>query len=47
MRTEYRHDSAGRLWLRTDGVMQTVSTLECLAMWREVGLFALQPQHQP
>lgn len=39
VRTEYRHDSAGRLWLRTDGVMSGVSTLECLAMWREVDLF--------
>jgi len=34
--THYRHDAAGRLWLRTEGVMDDIGCLECIAMWKEV-----------
>ena len=39
VRTHYKHDDAGRLWLRTEGVMPDVSMLECVAMWKEADLF--------
>lgn len=35
----YKHDDAGRLWLRTEGVMEDVSLLECVALWKEIDLF--------
>ena len=37
--TAYRHDTAGRLWLRTEGVMEDVSLVEAVAMWKEIDLF--------
>ena len=37
--THYRHDAAGRLWLRTEGVMKDIGCLECIALWKEVDLF--------
>ena len=37
--SHYKHDEVGRLWLKTDGVMEGVDLLECVAMWREADLF--------
>ena len=37
--SHYKHDSAGRLWLRTEGMMEDVSMLECVALWKETDLF--------
>ena len=37
--SHYKHDDAGRLWLRTEGVMDDVSMLECVALWKEIDLF--------
>ena len=41
--THFRHDAAGRLWLRTEGVMHDIGCLECIALWKEVGRERLQP----
>jgi len=35
--TRFRHDEAGRLWFKIDGLVET-ALLECLAMWKEVDL---------
>lgn len=34
----YKHDKAGRLWLRTQGVMDGISMVDCMAMWKELDL---------
>ena len=38
--SHYKHDAAGRLWLRTEGVMEDVSMIECVALWKEIDLFS-------
>lgn len=31
--SHYKHDSAGRLWLKTEGMMEDVSMVEAVALW--------------
>lgn len=37
--TSYKHDTSGRLWLKTEGLMEDVSMVEAVALWKEIDLF--------